>query len=242
MASKQKINLDPKEQKELIKLYTDALTDLAQDTNKLIKNLQTLQQKEKYKVINDITDAILAFYTQDLKGIMNRNYQTWYESEVSMHRIIEGSMSGENAVNTAKKLEGNIATAINEMFAAPPTPLSVDDSNPNIEPEKLVVLEEHIKKYLTKVRDAQKKHVGKINRAAEGNQLFSTIRGHVNATYEGAVSGFNARAGQVAGISEGLREAMKRQESALDALNSTIAKNSESLGANTDSFPKVDFF
>ena len=88
--------------KKLIKMYTDALQELAQDTGSLIKKLQALQQKEKYKVINDITDAALIFYVQDLKNIMTKNYETWYNSEVSMHRIIEGSMSGENAVNTAK--------------------------------------------------------------------------------------------------------------------------------------------
>ena len=159
-----------------------------------------------------------------------------------MHRIIEGSMSGENAVNTAKKLEGNIASAIIDMFAAPPSPLSVDDSNPNIEPEKLKELEEHIKSYLKKVSEAQKKYVGKIDKDSEANQLFSYIRGHVNATYQGAFSGFHARAGQVAGISEELRTAMKNQESALEALNATISKTSEAVGANTDSFPKVDFF
>lgn len=158
MAGKQKINLDPNEQKKLIKMYTDALQELAQDTGSLIKKLQALQQKEKYKVINDITDAALIFYVQDLKNIMTKNYETWYNSEVSMHRIIEGSMSGENAVNTAKKLEGNIASAIIDMFAAPPSPLSVDDSNPNIEPEKLKELEEHIKSYLKKVSEAQKKY------------------------------------------------------------------------------------
>ncbi len=242
MAGKQKINLDPNEQKKLIKMYTDALQELAQDTGSLIKKLQALQQKEKYKVINDITDAALIFYVQDLKNIMTKNYETWYNSEVSMHRIIEGSMSGENAVNTAQKLEGNIASAIIDMFAAPPSPLSVDDSNPNIEPEKLKELEEHIKSYLKKVSEAQKKYVGKIDKDSEANQLFSCIRGHVNATYQGAFSGFHARAGQVAGISEELRTAMKNQESALEALNATISKTSEALGANTDSFPKVDFF
>ena len=50
------------------------------------------------------------------------------------------------------------------MFAAPPSPLSVDDSNPNIEPEKLKELEEHIKSYLKKVSEAQKNTLEKLIR------------------------------------------------------------------------------
>lgn len=242
MSGKQKINLVQTEQSRLIKIYTNALNELAQDTGDLVKKFQTLQQKEKYKVINDITDAVLSFYTEDLRNIMEKNYQTWYDSDVSLHKIIEGNMSGENAYNTAKKLENSIETSINEMFSNKPAPINVEDSNPNIEPEKLSKLEEDIKKYLSKVKDNQRKWIGKIDKAAEENQLFNSIRGHVNATYEGAISGFSARASEVAGISQELRSNMKKQEAALDELNSSISKSSESSGASLDSFPKVDFF
>lgn len=242
MSSKQKTNLKEEEQHKLINMYTRALTSLAQNTGKLVEQLQKTQQKENYKVINDITNAVVSFYSDDLRAIMQSNYQTWVDSDVSLHNIVKGSMAGENAVNTAKKLEGNISSAIQEMFSNRPVPLSVPDANPNIEPEKLASMEEKINKYISNITEIQNSMIAKIDKAADENQLFNCIRGHVDATYEGALQGFIVRASGVNGITENLRNNMKQQEAKLSALNQSIAKTSASAGASMDSFPNIDFF
>lgn len=237
-----KLSLTQEEQKKLVKYYQSALQDLGNETTKLIKKLTSIAEKKHYKVITDITNATINFYVIELKDIMNKNYNNWLQSDVSMHHIIRGKGVGEDAVSTAKRLENNIAQTIADLFSNNITPINVDGAEPNINPEDLAVIEGHIKEYINKIKDEEIKHISKIDKANEENQLFSCIRGHVLATFSGAIAGYCGRASKVSGMSDDLLNSIKGSVDATNVNNSSMEKSSTATAENVESFPTFPFF
>ena len=227
---KRRMSLKKEEQEKLLKVYESALTELKNNTEKLIKTLSQMAEKERFKQIVDIGNASIQFYASDLKNIMVSNYLTWVDSKASIAKQVEASLAGDKAVQEAQALQNNFKNKIEEMYQRMPDPINVDDTAPNIDPEKMEQL-----------KDAEKKHKAKIDKYAEENQLFIGIQGHVSATFTAACEGFAARATQVKGLADELLEILKQGAQAMSDQNSSMEQKGTNSAKNLEQFPKPRF-
>ncbi|MCI8660727.1 MAG: hypothetical protein HFG54_10885 [Lachnospiraceae bacterium] len=238
---KRRMSLKKEEQEKLLKVYEKALTELKSDTEKLIKNLSNTAESERFKQIVDIANASIQFYAEDLKNIMLSNYQAWRESKVSIAKQVEASLAGDNAVLEAKSLEKNFERKIEEMYKNMPGLIKVDDTTPNIDPEKMEQIKQEITNYVEKLNGAERKHRLSINKYAEENQLFIGIQGHVSATFTAAHEGFAARATQVKGLADELSNILKQAAADMEQANSDMKKKGVNSAKNLEQFPKPRF-
>lgn len=238
---KRRMSLKKEEQEKLLKVYESALTELKNNTEKLIKTLSQMAEKERFKQIVDIGNASIQFYASDLKNIMVSNYLTWVDSKASIAKQVEASLAGDKAVQEAQALQNNFKNKIEEMYQRMPDPINVDDTAPNIDPEKMEQLKQEIMNYVNKLQDAEKKHKAKIDKYAEENQLFIGIQGHVSATFTAACEGFAARATQVKGLADELLEILKQGAQAMSDQNSSMEQMGTNSAKNLEQFPKPRF-
>lgn len=240
--AKNRISLNEEDQKKLVRYYASALRDLGNETKKIIESFVKFAEKEHYNVVTDITNATIEFYAKDLKTIMQKNFDDWEQSNVSMHKIVEGTAAGQDAVGTANKLEKQLGQEINELFSNVRDTIKVNGSDGIIKPEDLEKMEAKIKKYISDINNLKIKHLAKIDKENEDNQLFGCIRGHVEATFNGAYVGYQQRALKVNGISQDLRSFMNSSNLQTQANNANMAKQSVTKAENTNSFPTFPFF
>ena len=238
---KQRYNLTEEEQKAILKCYERALQDLENKTDKLISYLSGKASKEGYLVINELTGESIRFYNETLKNIMNRNFQDWKQSSNCMSEIIKRMQAGEQAQDTARKLEANLQKSIDTMIKKKEMP-QVSEDQPNIDPAVMQEIEDKISKYISEINNLQQTHLGRIDKGNERNQLYSCIRGHVHATYQGAMAGYGDCVQKVQGISDGLAQSMKKITGEIQGQNSQMVSNSQNMvQQSTDHFPVPEF-
>lgn len=239
-AMKQRYNLSQSEQKAIIGCYEKALQDLASKTSKMIEDLKIKAGKEGYKVINDLTSSSIKYYYDTLKNIMKINFNQWKNSDSCMHKIIEKMAAGEEAVITASRLEESLENKI-DMMIGKVEEFKPSNAQPNIDPDVMDEIDARINKYLVDISNSYQTHIKKIDKGNDKNNLYSCIKGHVSATYQGAYEGYIVCVNQVQGISQNLKNRMKSISSQVDGMNVNMEKISKKKAQDTNNFPQPEF-
>ena len=240
--SKQRMSLKEEEMKRMVNEFGAALEDITNATRKLLTKISNIASKEDYQVINDLYNESHDFFGDELKQILKKSYNDWTQSDVSLVKLTQGKQAGEDAVGTAKKLEANLDNKIDGMFALPiPDKISSAAANPEIEPEKLIDICNHVKDYINQLDAEEEKHTKKIMDKAEDNQLYKSILGHVQTAYETSKKGYETQISNIDKVRENLEAIMNKDIQNISDINNEMKQQGESQAQNVK-FPQPSFF
>lgn len=177
------------EQKEIINIYENAISEVNTSTDTLVSELIDVCKNTKYKPIVDFTENVIKFYNEELKEIISKHYDKWIQSGSSLSNFINTMEGGEEAVKVAKNLEQRLKDQIDQLKINSEN-IKYDTSQVEISEDNYETLKESINDYISNIYEIKENLASEIKSKAEDNLAFLSIEGVITETLSSIKNAF----------------------------------------------------
>lgn len=231
MTGNKSFSIDKEAQVEIINYYDEVIEELDNYTKDMIIELEEICERVKYKKVVDFTNECINFYNEDLKEQIINNLDEWTDSDGSLVAFIRTMSGGEEAEETANRLEDELKDNFESRFA------NIDELNiftdeAEISEQDYEELTLVVKDYYKDIENLYDDKRKEIDDRSEENFAFSVISGAVSSTLSGVLSSFEDVSKEIEkDKDEFIKSIEKARKEAIDS-SEEISKSAEKKAEN----------
>ncbi len=204
------------EQAKIMQLYQKVVEDMNTALDRCINQLQENSAKTRFQGVLQATNEIITFYNDEVSRIVMTGYNQWQESMGCLLGFAKTMHAGEEAENTARKLQRNVQNSLEMLLNKKYDPISISTADPAMDEEAYTRLGDSAKKLVVRLEEIKATALKQIQNRGESNQLFLCIESVVRITVEAVIGGFATFSESTRKLTEGMLEDERQVRSNID--------------------------
>lgn len=229
-------SFEESEQAAIIGTYSNALEKVADATKKFFEGMEGVCEKTKYAPILNLEHICVDFYLEEVRANVENYFNEWLDSEASLAMFIEKMNGGEEAEETAIKLQSQLQDEISVMFPSIEK-FVFSTGEPKIKEENFDELKEISDVYKLALDDICDETIREIESKSDENSAFVTIKAPILSTFGSASSAFEELAKQFETVKEEYTTRHSENLSNANDVTETLRSQAESSGQ--DAFSSI---
>lgn len=164
--------LDP----EIPYIYQRFCDNLWEQFYQFAENMRNYCREMSYKPLNDFMNEILFSFFREFKEFVERIIKNWKDSEYSLTQLVNKIGGGKDAEHYAANYVERIENSIISIFSKEISPIYESISEPVVQKERILILNEEIDFLLKKIEDTKNQVEQECERKEKENQIYALIK------------------------------------------------------------------
>lgn len=178
--------------REITQIYEELADSCVSGLERFYEDIIELSNKTRYEPLVLFTNRIYEFYMGEFRDHLRREFQSWYDSEYSLHALINAIRGGSDAYQLARRYMDDIETYLEGLFRLSASPVHCDMSEPMIEEQDFETFKIAIQTYVHTAEQARDDAVSRTQQMASDNDAFVCIVPYVKTTGDSMIESFRS--------------------------------------------------
>lgn len=140
------------------------------------ENMRNYCKEMSYKPLNDFVNEILWSFSREFKEFVEKTIKDWKDSEYSLTQLVNKIGGGKDAEHYAANYMERIENSILSVFSKEIPTIYESVSEPIVQMEKILILNEEIDILLKKIEDMKTQVEQECERREKENQIYGLIK------------------------------------------------------------------
>ena len=161
---------------EISYVYQRFCDNLWEQFYQFAENMRNYCKEMSYKPLNDFVNEILWSFSREFKEFVEKIIKDWKDSEYSLTQLVNKIGGGKDAEHYAANYMERIENSILSVFSKEIPTIYESVSEPIVQMEKILILNEEIDILLKKIEDMKTQVEQECERREKENQIYGLIK------------------------------------------------------------------
>lgn len=161
---------------EISYVYQRFCDNLWEQFYQFAENMRNYCKEMSYKPLNDFVNEILWSFSRGFKEFVEKIIKDWKDSEYSLTQLVNKIGGGKDAEHYAANYMERIENSILSVFSKEIPTIYESVSEPIVQMEKILILNEEIDILLKKIEDMKTQVEQECERREKENQIYGLIK------------------------------------------------------------------
>lgn len=161
---------------EISYVYQRFCDNLWEQFYQFAENMRNYCKEMSYKPLNDFVNEILWSFSREFKEFVEKIIKDWKDSEYSLTQLVNKIGGGKDAEHYAANYMERIDNSILSVFSKEIPTIYESVSEPIVQMEKILILNEEIDILLKKIEDMKTQVEQECERREKENQIYGLIK------------------------------------------------------------------
>ena len=161
---------------EISYVYQRFCDNLWEQFYQFAENMRNYCKEMSYKPLNDFVNEILWSFSRGFKEFVEKIIKDWKDSEYSLTQLVNKIGGGKDAEHYAANYMERIENSILSVFSKEIPTIYESVSEPRVQMEKILILNEEIDILLKKIEDMKTQVEQECERREKENQIYGLIK------------------------------------------------------------------
>ena len=161
---------------EISYVYQRFCDNLWEQFYQFAENMRNYCKEMSYKPLNDFVNEILWSFSRGFKEFVEKIIKDWKDSEYSLTQLVNKIGGGKDAEHYAANYMERIEYSILSVFSKEIPTIYESVSEPIVQMEKILILNEEIDILLKKIEDMKTQVEQECERREKENQIYGLIK------------------------------------------------------------------
>ena len=161
---------------EISYVYQRFCDNLWEQFYQFAENMRNYCKEMSYKPLNDFVNEILWSFSREFKEFVEKIIKDWKGSEYSLTQLVNKIGGGKDAEHYAANYMERIENSILSVFSKEIPTIYESVSEPIVQMEKILILNEEIDILLKKIEDMKTQVEQECERREKENQIYGLIK------------------------------------------------------------------
>lgn len=161
---------------EISYVYQRFCDNLWEQFYQFAENMRNYCKEMSYKPLNDFVNEILWSFSKEFKEFVEKIIKDWKDSEYSLTQLVNKIGGGKDAEHYAANYMERIENSILSVFSKEIPTIYESVSEPIVQMEKILILNEEIDILLKKIEDMKTQVEQECERREKENQIYGLIK------------------------------------------------------------------
>lgn len=161
---------------EISYVYQRFCDNLWEQFYQFAENMRNYCKEMSYKPLNDFVNAILWSFSREFKEFVEKIIKDWKDSEYSLTQLVNKIGGGKDAEHYAANYMERIENSILSVFSKEIPTIYESVSEPIVQMEKILILNEEIDILLKKIENMKTQVEQECERREKENQIYGLIK------------------------------------------------------------------
>ena len=161
---------------EISYVYQRFCDNLWEQFYQFAENMRNYCKEMSYKPLNDFVNELLWSFSRGFKEFVEKIIKDWKDSEYSLTQLVNKIGGGKDAEHYAANYMERIENSILSVFSKEIPTIYESVSEPIVQMEKILILNEEIDILLKKIEDMKTQVEQECERREKENQIYGLIK------------------------------------------------------------------
>ena len=161
---------------EISYVYQGFCDNLWEQFYQFAENMRNYCKEMSYKPLNDFVNEILWSFSKEFKEFVEKIIKNWKDSEYSLTQLVNKIGGGKEAEHYAASYMERIENSILSVFNKEIPTIYESVSEPIVQMEKILILNEEIDILLKKIEEMKTQVEQECERREKENQIYGLIK------------------------------------------------------------------
>ena len=161
---------------EISYVYQRFCDNLWEQFYQFAENMRNYCKEMSYKPLNDFVNEILWSFSRGFKEFVEKIIKDWKDSEYSLTQLVNKIGGGKDAEHYAANYMERIENSILSVFSKEIPTIYESVSEPIVQMEKILILNEEIDILLKKIEDMKTQVEQECERREKENEIYGLIK------------------------------------------------------------------
>lgn len=161
---------------EISYVYQRFCDNLWEQFYQFAENMRNYCKEMSYKPLNDFVNEILWSFSREFKEFVEKIIKDWKDSEYFLTQLVNKIGGGKDAEHYAANYMERIENSILSVFSKEIPTIYESVSEPIVQMEKILILNEEIDILLKKIEDMKTQVEQECERREKENQIYGLIK------------------------------------------------------------------